>query len=120
MCAEYGYGERPSTAGDVYSYGILLLELFTGKSPTHEIFTGGLTLTSLVQEHFPDNVDQVVDAEILQQMNNSDMPETQPDFLICTIFGIALSCAAESPGERYNIREVLGKLKSVEKTVGKH
>jgi len=27
--AEYGWGEKPSAAGDVYSFGTVLLELFS-------------------------------------------------------------------------------------------
>ncbi|KAK8599590.1 hypothetical protein V6N13_077508 [Hibiscus sabdariffa] len=41
---EYGMGQEISTHGDVYSYGIVLMELFTGKRPTDSMFTGELSL----------------------------------------------------------------------------
>ncbi|KAK6115952.1 hypothetical protein DH2020_008221 [Rehmannia glutinosa] len=121
---EYGYGEKPSTAGDVYSYGILLLELFTGRNPTHEIFTGGLSLKSWVQMHFPTNVDQVLDFELLQLTNNfrdeghCSKPLSRRDCLI-TVFEVGLSCAAESPDARIAIGDALRKLKNVEEMLRK-
>ncbi|KAK9081946.1 hypothetical protein Syun_030928 [Stephania yunnanensis] len=38
---EYGVGVKPSTQGDMYSYGVLLLEMFTGRRPTNEEFEDG-------------------------------------------------------------------------------
>ncbi|KAK9229859.1 hypothetical protein WN944_022825 [Citrus x changshan-huyou] len=44
MAPEYGSEGRVSTNGDVYSFGIMLMEIFTRKKPTDEIFSGEMTL----------------------------------------------------------------------------
>ena len=41
---EYGLRSEVSTKGDVYSYGILLLEMIIGKRPTDHMFEGGFNL----------------------------------------------------------------------------
>ncbi|CAA0809798.1 LRR receptor-like serine/threonine-protein kinase EFR [Striga hermonthica] len=41
---EYGSGGRVSTSADVYSYGILLLEMFTSKKPTDDILNEQMSL----------------------------------------------------------------------------
>ncbi|XP_042961134.1 probable LRR receptor-like serine/threonine-protein kinase At3g47570 [Carya illinoinensis] len=44
IAPEYGQGGKSSTSGDVYSFGILLLEMFIAKKPTDEMFKQGLNL----------------------------------------------------------------------------
>lgn len=116
---EYGYGVKPSTAGDVYSYGILLLEVFTWKSPSDEMFGGGVSLRSWVQQQFPTNIDNVLDVELIEQIcdEESTSPCTKPQSLrncLVAVVGVGLSCAAHSPETRINIREALRRLKSVQ------
>ncbi|PQQ20163.1 putative LRR receptor-like serine/threonine-protein kinase [Prunus yedoensis var. nudiflora] len=41
---EYGMGCQVSLLGDIYSFGILLLEIFIGKRPTDALFRDGLCI----------------------------------------------------------------------------
>ena len=54
--SEYGMGNEVSIYGDTYSYGILLLEMFTGKKPTDNIFQDNLNLHDFVKAALPERV----------------------------------------------------------------
>ncbi|KAJ9567624.1 hypothetical protein OSB04_003590 [Centaurea solstitialis] len=112
---EYGMGAKPSTKGDVYSYGIMVLEIFTGKSPTEESFVGGLSLKTWVQYAFPTKLDQVLDPDIVQELEDGESKNMKIQLdCLKTIIGVALSCTNESPEGRITIIEALRKLKSVQ------
>ncbi|XP_058089377.1 probable LRR receptor-like serine/threonine-protein kinase At3g47570 [Magnolia sinica] len=50
---EFGMGGKASIHGDVYSYGILLLEMITGKRPTDDMFKDNLSLHHFAKSAFP-------------------------------------------------------------------
>ncbi|KAK7247328.1 hypothetical protein RIF29_42209 [Crotalaria pallida] len=115
---EYGWGEKPTTAGDVYSFGIVLLELFSGRSPTDENFTGDLSLTRWVQSAFKDKAMEVIDPQLLSLILQDDDPSNARNHnpqLRCVdaILGVALSCTPDNPNERINIKDVVRQLKAV-------
>ena len=58
-------GSEPSTEGDVYSYGVLVLEMFTGRMPTDDMFKDGLNLHNFVKMALPKRLAQVVDPMLL-------------------------------------------------------
>nr|TKS00434.1 hypothetical protein D5086_0000182980 [Populus alba] len=64
---EYGIGGKVSTYGDVYSYGILLLEMFTGKRPVDGMFKDGLNLHSYAKMALPDRIVEVVDPLLVRR-----------------------------------------------------
>ena len=62
IIVEYGEGSAASTAGDIYSLGILLLEMFTGRSPTEGTFGDSLDLHKFAEDALPDRTLEVVDS----------------------------------------------------------
>lgn len=100
---EYGMNEEISTKGDVYSFGVLLLHMVTGRSPTDEKFYGGMTLHEMVDRAFPDSIYEVIDPEILQDDSNAaDVMET----CVIPLVRIALSCSMTSPKGRPEMGQV--------------
>ena len=53
-----------STRGDIYSYGIMLLEMLTRKKPTDDMFVGELNLRQLVKASIPYKIMEVIDGNL--------------------------------------------------------
>ncbi|PRQ34180.1 putative protein kinase RLK-Pelle-LRR-XII-1 family [Rosa chinensis] len=115
---EYGFGHKPSTAGDAYSFGVMLLELFTGKSPTDESFTGEVNLVQWVQSSFPHNIAQVLDSELLHYEHDEDSNPISEEDLNCliSVIEVGLSCTFASPDGRISLRDALHKLETARET----
>ncbi|XP_043694418.1 probable LRR receptor-like serine/threonine-protein kinase At3g47570 [Telopea speciosissima] len=69
---EYGMGGRATIQGDVFSYGILLLEMFTGKRPTDQMFTDDLNLHNFAKVALPVHVMQILDPTFLPREEKSE------------------------------------------------
>lgn len=73
---EYGIGGRLSLKGDVYSFGILVLETITGKRPTDPLFSeegqSGSTLHSCVGDAFPDRLMEVIDGNLVEEIRKEE------------------------------------------------
>ncbi|KAJ0105635.1 hypothetical protein Patl1_19194 [Pistacia atlantica] len=98
-----------STRGDVYSFGVLLMETFTRKKPTDEMLVGEISLKNLVELSWPHVVTEVMDANLLRDQNPFD---AKVNFML-SIMDLALNCSMESPEQRINMKDALTKLKKI-------
>ncbi|PRQ59409.1 putative protein kinase RLK-Pelle-LRR-XII-1 family [Rosa chinensis] len=61
----------PSRQGDAYSFGVLVLQMFTRRSPIDEIFKEGLNLHNFVKMAIPGRVMQIVDPSLLATLEET-------------------------------------------------
>ncbi|KAL5708378.1 non-specific serine/threonine protein kinase [Ranunculus cassubicifolius] len=106
---EYGMGGGASTQADTYSYGILLLELFTGKRPTDVTFVDGLDMHTYARDALPDTVRHIVDPVLISAEEEIETIEE----CIASVVKIGVACSAQSPGERMDMEEVAKDLHSI-------
>ncbi|KAG6714744.1 hypothetical protein I3842_05G217000 [Carya illinoinensis] len=111
MAPEYGSEGIISTRGDAYSYGILLMEIFTRKKPTDDMFSEEISLKSWVEESLSLSINEVVDTNLLR--NERDYAAIEG--CLSSVIRLALNCCEDSPRERMDMKTVsvtLNKIKS--------
>ncbi|KAL4312929.1 hypothetical protein GQ457_01G003600 [Hibiscus cannabinus] len=110
MAPEYGNGGIVSTRGDVYSFGILIMETITRKKPTDEMFGEETSLKSWVEKSLSSSPDQVVDPNLL---STSERERIAANDCALSILQVGLECSAELPDERLNMKEIVTRLKKI-------
>ncbi|XP_010050768.2 putative receptor-like protein kinase At3g47110 [Eucalyptus grandis] len=108
---EYGMGDMVSTQGDMYSYGILLLEMLTGRRPTEETFKDHLNLHNFVKVALPDRVMEIVDLAIINGESENDIERMRG--CVASILRIGVVCSMELPQDRMDMTEALKELHKV-------
>ncbi|GAU15770.1 hypothetical protein TSUD_235860 [Trifolium subterraneum] len=104
---EYGMGSEVSTCGDMYSFGILMLEMLTGKRPTAEALEDGQNLHIFVGNSFPDNLIKILDPNIVSRdVENNEILIPSAEECLISLFKIGLVCSMESLKERMNIVDI--------------
>ncbi|XP_042032220.1 probable LRR receptor-like serine/threonine-protein kinase At3g47570 [Salvia splendens] len=111
---EFGMEGIVSISGDVYSFGILLLEMFTGKKPTDDMFDEERSLKEWVSEALEQNAAAEVVAPNLLSIEDQHFSAKEQCFF--SIFELAMKCLAVSTDERINMIEAATALHKIHAT----
>ncbi|XP_030456262.2 putative leucine-rich repeat receptor-like serine/threonine-protein kinase At2g24130 [Syzygium oleosum] len=108
IAPEYGMGKRASTQGDVYSFGVLLLEIVMGVRPTEVLFNECSSLHEWVKSHYPHNLDPIVQ-QALSRCSSPSMPEYFRKAcceVIVELIELGLMCTQYSPSTRPSMMDM--------------
>lgn len=100
--AEYGYTLKVDQKSDIYSFGVVLMELLTRKRPIEPEFGECQDIVGWVREKLRNNsgIEAVLDPNVGGQCKH-----VQEEMLL--VLRIAVLCTAKMPKDRPSMRDVL-------------
>lgn len=107
-----------STHGDIYSYGILVLETITGRRPTDSAFRQGLSLREYVdlalQDRIVDAVDTPLSLDLLNELRTvgGSAYKRKIDCVV-SLLRLGMSCTQESPSSRMSTGDIIKELLAI-------
>lgn len=93
---------------DVFSFGVVLLEIITGKKPVDPSFTEGQHVIQWVRDHLKNKKDPI---EVLDPKLQGH-PDTQIQEMLQAL-GISLLCTSNRPEDRPTMKDVAVLLKEI-------
>uniref|UniRef100_A0A7N0VHH6 non-specific serine/threonine protein kinase n=1 Tax=Kalanchoe fedtschenkoi TaxID=63787 RepID=A0A7N0VHH6_KALFE len=102
IAPEYGYTLKVDDKSDIYSFGVVLLELVTGKMPLDPAIEGSVDIVGWARAKLRDGraVEDCLDKSIA-----GDSKHVQEEMLL--VLKIALLCTAKLPKDRPSIRDII-------------
>ncbi|XP_061375392.1 LRR receptor-like serine/threonine-protein kinase RGI2 [Gastrolobium bilobum] len=104
IAPEYGYMMKITEKSDVYSYGIVVLEVLTGKQPIDPTIPDGLHIVDWVRQ-------KRGGVEVLDESLRA-RPESEIEEMLQTL-GVALLCVNSSPDDRPTMKDVVAMMKEI-------
>jgi receptor kinase-like protein len=104
-----------STHGDIYSYGILVLEMITGRRPTDNTCEQGFSLRKCVEMALNNRAMDILDVELVTELENAppatsmDGPSERVNSLI-SLLKLGLLCSGEMPLSRMSTKDIIKEL----------
>ncbi|KAK2995250.1 hypothetical protein RJ640_002604, partial [Escallonia rubra] len=101
IAPEYGYTLHVDERSDTYSYGVVLMELLTGKRPLDPEFGESVDVVEWIRRKIRDNkpLEEALDPNV------GNCKHVQEEMLL--VLRIALLCTAKLPKERPSMRDVI-------------
>lgn len=103
LISEYAYSMKVTEKGDIYSFGVILLELVTGKQPIQPLDQGG-DLVTYARRLFQTPAATSIIFDERMDISQKVLDEME------LVLKIAFFCTSASPFERPTMREVVSML----------
>ncbi|KAL0370410.1 UNVERIFIED_CONTAM: MDIS1-interacting receptor like kinase [Sesamum angustifolium] len=96
-----GYTMKVDEKSDIYSYGVVLMELLTGKRPLEPEFGESVDIVEWIRKKMRDNkpLEEALDPSV------GNTKHVQEEMLL--VLRIAVLCTAKLPRDRPSMRDVL-------------
>uniref|UniRef100_A0A0E0FGB8 non-specific serine/threonine protein kinase n=1 Tax=Oryza nivara TaxID=4536 RepID=A0A0E0FGB8_ORYNI len=119
IAPEYGEGSAVTRAGDTYSLGVLLLEMFTGRSPTDDIFRDSMDLHKFIAASFLDRaLDSCQTIWLHEEANDTDVTNASTKRRIIqqclvAVLRLGISCSKQQPRDRVLLADAVSEIHAI-------
>nr|CAB3481370.1 unnamed protein product [Digitaria exilis] len=110
MAPELAQNTQRSTEADIYSYGVVLLEILTGKMAVEPSFDDDVDIVSWVLSRLDSTsqIEALCDPSIVREISDTDRMED-----LRMVLNLAVRCASKVAGQRPSIANVVNELRGL-------